>query len=212
MALHFKKVSKNSIIYRCPTCVNFRYKGKCATLENIFTELVPNLKLYKVSVQNSINFPRYFQWKLQLGQPVYKRLHRHAINKFLPNVQRATQTFISHSQLCYNYWKLTSEDKQPLGESGSNLVSSCASGATKGGICILSSKKRRWEAGESGTGEGPSLAGRRGIAFPRLWCWRCSWLRKQPVPVCAGFRPLAESPSVLFPSACDRLCPVWELK
>lgn len=145
---------------------------------------------------------------------MYEELHRHAIRNDLPISKIYAQH--KHSSCILSpplrsSRKLTSEDKQPLGESGNNLVSSCASGAANGGICALSSNSRRWEEGEGGMGGGPSFAGRRGVAFPRRCC-RCSWLRKQPVPVCAGFRPLAESPSVLFPSACDRLCPVWGLK
>lgn len=143
-----------------------------------------------------------------------KELHRHATMRHQEgkHISRPTHSSsILHSQhrgIC----KLTSEDRQPLGESGNNLVSSCASGAANGGTWASSSsssKRRRCEVGEGGTG--PSLEGRRGVAFPRLW-WKCSWLRKQPVPVWAGFRPLADSPSVLLPSACDRLCPVRRLK
>lgn len=116
-----------------------------------------------------------------------------------------THTFWRLSGHCSR--KLTSEDRQPLGESGSSLVSSGASGAASGGACASSSKRRRWEAGEGGARGGPSLVGRRGVAMPRL-CWKCSWLRKQPVPVWLAFRPLADSPpSVLFPSAWDRLWP-----
>lgn len=100
----------------------------------------------------------------------------------------------------------------PLGVVPKYCVSSCASGAKELG-CRSSggaiSRSRFCDDGEDGTG-GPSLVGRQGVWEELLrLCLFGIWskFRTKPGAVCGGFRPLADSPSVLFPSTCDKLWP-----